>query len=672
MTTKQAKAAVTPVRQRSQFSCMASSLAMCLRALGHEVLEDEVNRVMGARPMKGATWEQALATAQHYGCRATLTMPATVEQLKAWTDAGIPIMIAWNPEGRPWSHASVVFDVDDDLNVYVADPNMPNPKKTVRVVPEDEFYGKWYEKFPDYLVRRPACAIEREIAVTGTQIEPRTADGTTVDFRTASTRTAHGVSVKRLRDGRVVVNAGPSYQRSAKMLLEKAGWDWRLVKNVAGSWVFPKTTNVDEMMAALSELGVVKKAKQETPMQAAIWSAWDVLWGVDKVRKTNSFGWVMSSLFLGIEIMDELNGTKYARTAEKMQKKLIALKRQTRSWQATYNLWIEGKIEIDHFRLATDLGKTLTTILVIKKAVAQVAGIQRSHPEVWEQVNSHKEATVFAQRAADAFGIAVGMAQQGKMAKSKKKTTPAKVRDPNARARAEQTGSGGAGHHKNRNRDVAKGRSRKPKHKKDYAASIERLSRAFMRMANKTAQPYSGNPDGKPIYDVDVDHGEFQALAGGTDVMTRLQDEYRVEQGHEVRDPQPRLAAESPTMALRGRFLKVNQAFADGIKKMHKGYISLGYPRGGFTLIHPQADKDITFEGGSEYDFYFMPDGKGGYDVSYTLGYLMLLQDDGSKMRAKTIRMAKSRFSSDMSDEMKVAVEHVALRFMAAQLEALR
>ena len=178
-----AKANVEPVRQRTQYSCMAASMTMCLKALGYDSLdEDQVNRVMGAQPMKGAAWEQALACAQHYGCRATLTMPATVEQLKRWTDAGVPVMIAWNPEGRPWSHASVVFDVDDDLNVYVADPNIPNPKETVRIVSEAEFYGKWYEKFPDYLVRRPACAIEREITLDGKQV--RLASKKTATFQT--------------------------------------------------------------------------------------------------------------------------------------------------------------------------------------------------------------------------------------------------------------------------------------------------------------------------------------------------------------------------------------------------------------------------------------------------------------------------------------------------------
>lgn len=167
---KKAKANVIPVRQRTQYSCMSASMCMALRAHGVQCTEDEVNRVMGARAMQGASWENALACAQHYGFRTTLVTPSTVRQLKEWTDAGDPVMIAWNPEGRDWSHASLVFDVDDDLNVYIADPNIPDPDETVRVVPKGEFYKKWFEKWPNYLVRRPACAIQREITVDGRQV----------------------------------------------------------------------------------------------------------------------------------------------------------------------------------------------------------------------------------------------------------------------------------------------------------------------------------------------------------------------------------------------------------------------------------------------------------------------------------------------------------------------
>lgn len=166
---KEARAPVNPIRQRTQYSCMAASLSMCLRANGLDYDEDEVNKVMGARPMQGASWEQAFAAAQHFGQRVTMVIPATLAQVKAWTDRGIPVMIAWNPEGRPWGHASVIFDVTDDGMVHVADPNIPDPHQTVRIVPKDEFYRKWFENYNDYLVRRPALAVEREVSSDGKQ-----------------------------------------------------------------------------------------------------------------------------------------------------------------------------------------------------------------------------------------------------------------------------------------------------------------------------------------------------------------------------------------------------------------------------------------------------------------------------------------------------------------------
>ena len=168
-----AKAEVTPIRQRSQFTCVTTSTCMALNAVGVKCNEDQVNEVIGAKPMQGARWEEVLACAQYFGCRATLTTPATLTQVKAWTDQGKPVLIAWNPEGRDWSHASLIFDVTGEKGsyvVHVADPNIPNPDKTTREVGEDDFYAKWYEKWPNYLVRRPALMIEREICENGRQI----------------------------------------------------------------------------------------------------------------------------------------------------------------------------------------------------------------------------------------------------------------------------------------------------------------------------------------------------------------------------------------------------------------------------------------------------------------------------------------------------------------------
>lgn len=163
-------APVTPIRQRTQYTCGAASLSMALKALGCTLCsEDEVNKVMGAAPMQGASWEQIAAAANHYGCRSTLVVPSTLAQVRQWTDAGKPVLIGWNPEGRPWSHASLVFDVTESF-VFVADPNCPDPSQTVREVSHTDFYGKWAEEWNGYKVRRPAMVIDREIDGDGRQV----------------------------------------------------------------------------------------------------------------------------------------------------------------------------------------------------------------------------------------------------------------------------------------------------------------------------------------------------------------------------------------------------------------------------------------------------------------------------------------------------------------------
>jgi hypothetical protein len=168
---KTARAKVKPIRQENQYACMASSLAAAMFAHKKNVTEEEVNRVMGASPFRGASWEELLATAQYFGMRGTLVVPATLSMLKAWTDRGIPVIIAWNPEDRPWSHASVVVDVKEDNTVHVMDPNIPDPNEHFRVVSGQEFYKIWGEPLGDkMIVRRPACAIEREVSPEGRQM----------------------------------------------------------------------------------------------------------------------------------------------------------------------------------------------------------------------------------------------------------------------------------------------------------------------------------------------------------------------------------------------------------------------------------------------------------------------------------------------------------------------
>ena len=169
--TKTARANVPSLRQQSQYTCVSASTAAALQALGKtQCSEDVVNKVLGAGPLRGARWEEALAAIQYFGCRGQLMVPATLNWVKQHTDQGHPVLIAWNPEGRPWSHASCIFDVDSQY-VYVMDPNCPDPNQTTRVVSHADFYKGWSEKVSDTLiVRRPAVAVTLEVDSQGRQV----------------------------------------------------------------------------------------------------------------------------------------------------------------------------------------------------------------------------------------------------------------------------------------------------------------------------------------------------------------------------------------------------------------------------------------------------------------------------------------------------------------------
>lgn len=204
-----ARAEVPMLRQETQYTCCATSIAACLQALGKDLTEQDVNKVLNAGPMRGASWEAMLATVQYFGLRGNLVVPCTVEMLKSWTDKKIPIVIGWNPRNRPWSHASVVLDVTGDPGarmVHIMDPNLPNPSKSELILSEDDFYAKWVEPIGDNLiVRRPAMAVEREVSVGGFQLRAsrhaiKTLDLTNkIDARTA--RAINGVLNRKGLDG---------------------------------------------------------------------------------------------------------------------------------------------------------------------------------------------------------------------------------------------------------------------------------------------------------------------------------------------------------------------------------------------------------------------------------------------------------------------------------------
>ena len=666
---REARAAVVPVRQRTQFSCMSASMMMCLQANGHEVDEDEVNRVMGARPMRGAAWEQALACAQHYGCRATLTMPSTVEQLKAWTDQGIPVMIAWNPEGRDWSHASVVFDVDDDLNVYVADPNIPNPKKLVRVVPEDEFYGKWYEKFPDYLVRRPACAIDREVTEKGQPIMPRSHDDPSafIGFqRNASLRTAEPYDCWKdgLR-GRALADCYKQWPNDlgpediALIRRYDPGWEPPHVGLPASTRAAMHKCLVAYALKGLKAAKGIKFVKDLISRDRSL-SAKQYDWWT-KILRSNER--ITSTMPNGFEVVTWQPGVALAKS----------------SFKGAVAAYVEK-----HFAFEIDGSYVRLLGPKPKETKAPRAPGAPAAPKTVVDSAVAEKVRILDTLATKVRGWPEGLAHVQKL-----KVEYAAGKNPSGD-------------------DLKKLRNILYKNRMRSEAD-------HFRQAG-----YKGNPDGKDIYPAEVDHGYGQPLSGGWDIMKSLQNRLLHEQGNDymVRDPNPRLAygvsvkllrngeivvnagpsyqrsarkliekagwdfrlirneagswifskgyatvdnlmkalagvdpvrkAAGFTDAIleigRGGRVRVNDAFSQAYYALYLNHIIKGSPRGGFTVVHPAADKDSTFNGGSEYDFYFSPAReKGWWDVVYSRGYLSLLQKDADKFQAQTVRLGANR-----------------------------
>lgn len=819
-TTKQAKANVEPVRQRTQYSCMAASMAMCLRALGHEVTEDEVNAVMGARPMKGAAWEQALATAQHYGCRATLTMPSTVEQLKAWTDDGVPVMIAWNPEGRPWSHASVVFDVDKDLNVYVADPNIPNPKETVRIVSEGDFYGKWYEKFPDYLVRRPACAIEREITVDGKQVNILAGDknkpeavkllasktaakwpdgpmtlrdndllrshyarweATTRAFTKTLAQAIQvpGVEVDDAVEGSVMLNIGPMFGTryvglhfqigggtvpNAKMLpsfgvsfFPSFGGrrDWpnipmkdieRDLSNItmkvpAQAWShFGKTKTFAGGSAAPGRGTTVyipedklEDAWRGLPQTAghlgkAVSQALKKFGEAFKVQKNETIEAIKTQLDAARQDLEHFTQAQAQAKSRgddederwydirRNEADLTVLRLQEQLKGLTKMASNKPSSKWDHlganapFGWATPARNVDGSVPIpwrvahADRALAWLKGMFPKNPDIYTDYESdlyrgrlrivvglrdNRDKQAHEERLMEMFDrlreahFPVVRSQGGwgylmliddlpkdvlrgaRMAKKGPQTAPKTpdkgkntitVKAPTQRNDVVrgliERGQSGQGKHKNK-QDYERGRARNPKHRNREmeAAIIDRLV--------ARAAAYSGNPDGKPIYDVKIDHGEHQALAGGWDIMKRLQDQYRIEQGNGPRDPNPRLAfqwpfhhqkapavvEEPPTFKLLDVGAMVNKAFIAKIpnpEKMGRGFFYKG------ISFEPAGDK-------------FYANWERGLDNF--LAFKALARQVGAQ---EVKRRFATRWNANTPEEMR-RIEHLARRFLAAQ-----
>lgn len=104
---------------------------------------------------------------------------------------------------------------------------------------------------------------------------------------------------------------------------------------------------------------------------------------------------------------------------------------------------------------------------------------------------------------------------------------------------------------------------------------------------------YSGNPDGKPIYDHEIDHGYSEPLGGGTDVMRRMQNQFRKEQGLPERPASPEIPKTAGGKTKVEHLRKPYYAFSDGLIGFTSAARSTLKTDPNLKKLVEQANKDL-------------------------------------------------------------------------------
>ena len=156
-------------------------------------------------------------------------------------------------------------------------------------------------------------------------------------------------------------------------------------------------------------MNLVRLAKRlDTPLEAAIWNAWDFYQGTEKVREYDSFLKKAEAVGLSAAIAYEEDakieslGNKIINTSKRAE-------RYSKIWRGAYNLSREGKIELDGKRLAKDMGKTLASIENIKGHMLKIKALTKDDLLSSEVEDGLKSAN----STIKAFEAAIKMGQRG-------------------------------------------------------------------------------------------------------------------------------------------------------------------------------------------------------------------------------------------------------------------
>lgn len=134
--------------------CGPASLKMVLAYYGVERTEEELAELCKTDPDLGTSAENIQEATESLGFTVKIKNNSTFEDIQAWLDKKVPVIVNWFTRGRidypesdvPDGHLSVVVGLDEQY-IYLQDPELGKLRK----IPRDDFMKVWFDFKGEYI-----------------------------------------------------------------------------------------------------------------------------------------------------------------------------------------------------------------------------------------------------------------------------------------------------------------------------------------------------------------------------------------------------------------------------------------------------------------------------------------------------------------------------------------
>jgi len=144
------------VRQATQFSCGAAAVQGVLGYYGVDAKEADLSKYLGVTTEDGTFPKRIPAFLRHHGLEVAAGTGGTVDQLLAWVDQGIPVIVliqAWSDEDHPNysrsgtqedGHYVVLIGHAEDGGILIfEDPSLLGNRGYLQ---REEFIARWHSE----------------------------------------------------------------------------------------------------------------------------------------------------------------------------------------------------------------------------------------------------------------------------------------------------------------------------------------------------------------------------------------------------------------------------------------------------------------------------------------------------------------------------------------------